>query len=363
MKQLSLLLGLLVLLTAPASAQAPSLKVLHEAERAAASTSGSLKDWLRLRESELNAGSRVIQTAAGPIEFRKEGTGPAVICLHGAYGGYDESSLIGRFLVAKGFTVIGVSRPGYLRTPLSVGSTPVQQAEAMIALMDSLHLKKAAVYGFSAGTLTAFQMAVRHPDRIWACVLTGVGALPDDFQPGGTYDQMRAVVGDKAAIPYLDGVSWFIDTINTADLNLTASIMLRADVLDDTPEAVVYRRIVYVQHHPEQREFLSAFTRTLTPYSPRQPGIYNDIKTNLAIDPWQSWIDKGLLKKVTVPIQVVQSLDDGSGNYAEAQNLIVPNIPHARLVTVPGAGHFVWLGSATPSWEAQTVSFLKTYVP
>ena len=58
-----------------------------------------------------------------------------------------------------------------------------------------------------------------------------------------------------------------------------------------------------------------------------------------------------------------QSLDDGSGNYAEAQNLIVPNIPHARLVTVPGAGHFVWLGSATPSWEAQMMSFLKTYVP
>lgn len=319
--------------------------------------------WFAARVKTLNKGSEVAQTAMGPIEYRKKGSGPAVIVLHGAYGGYDESFLIADFLVSKGFTVIGVSRPGYLRTPLSVGQTPEQQADAMIALMDTLGLQKAAAMGFSAGSLTAFQMAARHPDRIWACMLTGVGALPDDFQPGGTYDQFRAIVGDDDIVPALDRVSMFIYDLAKTSILLTCYVILPDDVLTDMPALDLAKRILYVTQRNQQRVFLRDFMYTLTPYSLRREGLYNDIKDDISIDPWAKWIEDGVLQAVTVPTQIVQAVWDGSGNYDEAVNVIAPNIPTATLVSVEGTGHFVWLGENTNAWEKQTLNFLKANRP
>lgn len=43
------------------------------------------------------------------------------------------------------------SRPGYLRTPLSVDRTPKEQAEALAALLDTLKIDKVAVVGGSGG--------------------------------------------------------------------------------------------------------------------------------------------------------------------------------------------------------------------
>jgi pimeloyl-ACP methyl ester carboxylesterase len=128
--------------------------------------------WMQTNTVALNAGGKVVNTAKyGPIEYSKNGTGPVVLCMHGGPGGYDQSALIGEHLIAQGFTVIGVSRPGYLRTPLLPGTndTIKLQAGAMMALLDELGIKQAASLGFSAGSIVAFQMALDYPDRIFAC--------------------------------------------------------------------------------------------------------------------------------------------------------------------------------------------------
>lgn len=326
-------------------------------------TRNGLGRWLSKRKRELDGDSKIAQTSAGPIEYRKRGTGPVVICLHGAFGGYDASFQLGENLVSKGFTVIGVSRPGYLRTPLSVGQSPEEQADAMVRLMDTLGIDRAAVLGFSAGTLTAFQMAARYPNRIWACVMQGVGALPADFEPGGTYDTLRAIVADDDLVEPLDRATWFLYELARTDLEDTAQAILRDDVLAGMPASEIDQRIRYVLRTPQQRQFLRQFSYTLTPYSFRRDGDYNDIKDNISIDPWQSWVDQGLTQSTKVPVQIIQAVWDGSGNHQEAKDLIAPNIPNCELVSLQGCGHFVWLGKSTNAWEKLMLAFLKNNRP
>src|SRR5262245_41477186 len=85
---------------------------------------------------KLEAGSRIASTARGEIEYAVVGEGTPSLYIHGTPGGYDQG-LAGRkaypelYATAK---TISVSRPGYLRTPLSSGETFEQQADLFAAL-------------------------------------------------------------------------------------------------------------------------------------------------------------------------------------------------------------------------------------
>ncbi len=123
----------------------------------------------RLRQ--LERGSRVVTTPAGAVEFGIGGRGPAVVVLPGSFGGYDQAVAVGRQLLPDTFRVVAISRPGYLRTPIAVGRTPAEQADAVVPLLDSLGLTRVAVLGISGGGPAALELARRHPDRIWGMVL------------------------------------------------------------------------------------------------------------------------------------------------------------------------------------------------
>ena len=60
----------------------------------------------------------VTRTTFGPVEHTRAGTGPAFLALHGGMGGYDQSWLLARALLAdlSNHNVLGLSRPGYLGT-------------------------------------------------------------------------------------------------------------------------------------------------------------------------------------------------------------------------------------------------------
>jgi pimeloyl-ACP methyl ester carboxylesterase len=79
------------------------------------------------------------ETPLGAVEHVDTGDGDPVLFVHGTPGGSDQGALMGQFLVHSGFRVVAVSRPGYLGTPLTDAlSTPDQQADLELALMDSL---------------------------------------------------------------------------------------------------------------------------------------------------------------------------------------------------------------------------------
>jgi 2-hydroxy-6-oxonona-2,4-dienedioate hydrolase len=98
--------------------------------------------WRNEVTKNLARDSVVVQTAKGPIEYAELGHGPAVLMIHGTPGGYDQTYQILKVDHAETGVLryIVPSRPGYLRTPLSVGKTPKEQADAFAALLDSLKI-------------------------------------------------------------------------------------------------------------------------------------------------------------------------------------------------------------------------------
>lgn len=129
--------------------------------------------WRSGIERDLSAESLVVATPRGPVEYAEIGHGPAVLVIHGTPGGYDLwlNTLKATHAADDGFRYILPSRPGYLRTPLGDGATPAEQADVLAALLDVLHIGRAAVIGVSGGGPAALQFALRHPDRCTALVL------------------------------------------------------------------------------------------------------------------------------------------------------------------------------------------------
>ena len=114
--------------------------------------------------------SEVAETSRGSVEFARVGEPPYILFFHGSPGGYDQGVSNDDF-AGVGFGTIAVSRPGYLRTPLSTGPSMEEQADAMAALLDVLEVDRVVAYGVSGGGPSAIQFAARHPDRTSALLL------------------------------------------------------------------------------------------------------------------------------------------------------------------------------------------------
>src|SRR5262249_21779045 len=104
-------------------------------------------------------------------EFAMAGTGPVILQIHGRASGYDQPLALSWDLHEAGFTVLTPSRPGYLRTPLTVGAIPEQAADALACLLDILGIDQVRLMGTSGGGPTALQFALRHPGRVRGLVL------------------------------------------------------------------------------------------------------------------------------------------------------------------------------------------------
>lgn len=305
-------------------------------------------EWMRTTTNALNAASTVVQTTRGPIEYIKIGSGPVVLCMHGGPGGYDQSALIGRHLISHGFSVLGVSRPGYLRTPLIPGTndTPALQADTMIALMDAIGIPKAAVLGFSAGSIVGFEMALNYPNRVSALLMEGIGVQPDD---GDFYNFVLGLLQDEEVLdPTSFALYW--DLYN--DEQDTMALFLSMDT--DMDLFAQASRQQYVTRH--QKQFYFDFFKTLLPLRLRREGLINDINV---VDLWSDYKSRGLLQQIAVKTMIVQSRNDTSGNYTQAVE-IASLIPHCQLVSLDKTGHFCWLGENTTAWENTAAAFLHT---
>jgi pimeloyl-ACP methyl ester carboxylesterase len=136
------------------------------------------QSWRAGQMLSLAARSEVVKIPAGEMEFAVRGSGEPVLIFHSAPGGYDQALALGGFLEEEGFQIIAPSRPGYLRTPLSTGPAPENQAEAVAQLLDFLEIPQASVIGLGWGASAAIEFAKNFPDRASALVL--VSAATDN---------------------------------------------------------------------------------------------------------------------------------------------------------------------------------------
>lgn len=260
-----------------------------------------------------------IETAHGPLEYADTSSGPAMLCLHGAMGGCDQSLLLGRALLSEPdrFRILALSRPGYLGTPLSTGATPDQQANAFAALLDRLGIDATWVAAISGGGPSALAFALGYPDRCRGLILVSA-PTGQHAPPANTVSRLRTM----ALMARIPGVS----------------ALLRRNAARSDPGRVARRAITNpalldrTLANSEAIAMLAAVRASIADrLVDRIPGTLSDIAGNADMPPFP-------LERLTVPVL---------GLYGDADTVVAHRYgeallsgPRARLVTLKGGEHF-----------------------
>jgi pimeloyl-ACP methyl ester carboxylesterase len=252
------------------------------------------------------------------VEHTDTGSGPVLLALHGGMGGYDQSWLLARALLADvaSHRVIAVSRPGYLRTPLAAGETAEEQADLFARLLDSLRIERATVAAVSAGGLPALQFATRHADRCQRLVL--VSAVTGRLEANPEIQRRMRLIACIARVP---GLTW----------------LLRRRMMRD-PRAAISRSV----RDPEVRE------RTLS--DPDASALLQEVHLSVMRDLPQrlagtlndtarlSRLEDLSFAGVRVPVLAIHGTADAVVPFAHAERLAASS-PAVRLCALNGGEH------------------------
>lgn len=297
-----------------------------------------IRKWREGLVGELNRDSELAETALGPMEYRKEGEAPFVLCVHGGPGGYDQGRLVGAAFAD--FGTISVSRPGYLRTPIATGRTFEEQADALAALLDTLGIDRVAVYGASAGGPPSIHFAGRHSDRVVAVLLTcAVTTVYPVHVPAWARAMIFSDTGSR-----LQG--WFFDRFPRAALK---QLLAQSSTFDAAEREAEARRILNDSVH---FEFARALQQTLAPYGARRAGLENDLVQFARIE-------RPLpLEKIRCPTLICHGRCDGDVGYehAETAHRLIPN---STLHTLEQGSHIVWCSEGAEEMLRVQREFLR----
>ncbi|MCZ4312302.1 alpha/beta hydrolase [Comamonadaceae bacterium G21597-S1] len=264
------------------------------------------------------AGSIVVDTRCGPIEYQQAGQGLPLLMIHGSGGGHDQGMDWARPLARHGVRVIAMSRFGYLRTPRPADASPQAQADAHVCLLDTLGIVQAAVIGVSAGAPSAMQAAIRHPDRVRALVLV----VPIAWKPGSVADSAPPVSDRKDALLLRLLGS---DLLFWSALHLARNPMLQ-HVLATPPTVVAAASAV-------EQARVQALAEHILPVSRRAAGLRDDTRLGKSLGRYA-------LESIRTPTLVFSARDDGFGTYAVA-DYTASHIPGARFVGFDTGGHLL----------------------
>jgi pimeloyl-ACP methyl ester carboxylesterase len=252
----------------------------------------------------------VVRTARGPVEVAVTGDGPALLVVHGMPGDWRQSRVLATELASEA-TVVLVTRPGYGRTPLRSGRSPVEQAALYAALLTSLGIDRAAVLGISGGGPSAFALAAAFPDRCSGLLLACPVRSGVIVAPAG----MRRLAAVPGVWSVLAGVARLGARLRPAEPSFEGLTPLELSLLDDP----------YVREAAD--DFEAERVATI-----RGRGLRNDtLRLGDTPPPWPA---------SSVPVVVMHGdLDavvplDNAEAYAAA-------IPGSRLEVLEGLGHAV----------------------
>jgi len=244
------------------------------------------------------AGLPELETAAlagGRISYRKAGSGPGLLCLHGLGGGSKSWAHQLRDLADR-FTVVAWDCPGYGASDRREPSVDAY-ADAAAELIRHLDLAPVLLVGHSMGGLVAGALAARHPDLVDRLVLscTFWGEAIPAGQP----------ISPNFADRFEDRKNLDDDAFGLA----RATGMTGPDVDHETFEAVA--------------EIAGEI---------RLPGYEDACRVLSHTD------NRPLLAELDLPVLVVEAEHD-SVMRRERTEPLAAMIPGARRVTLPGVGH------------------------
>lgn len=280
------------------------------------------------------SGSEIVRLAGDTVEYADQGTGPVLMSIHGAGGGFDHGLSYAAELMGTGFRVISPSRFGYLRTgvPASADAPDggvAAQADVHAALLDHLGLDRVIVMGLSAGARSAAALAVRHPHKVRALVLI-VPALDAPHSPVATDPSG----GNRLVFAVLkaggDFFWWLIAALGPS--MVIRFVGVRPALLETAGDA--------------ERDRVLALASAIAPVSKRAAGIRLDSACPHPVLP---------LERITAPTLIVSARDD-LFNTLPAAEVAAARIPGARLIAYDTGGHLL-VGRA-----AQTRAAVRTFL-
>lgn len=265
-----------------------------------------LQRWRRACSDRLDAGAEVLDLPHGPVEVHDSGVPadgrrtpdqPAVMVVHGTPGGYDLAQVTAAGLGLDDRRVVAVSRPGYLRTPLSSGPTPEEQADLFADVLDALGIEDVVVIAVSGGGPAAVQFALRHAARCARLVL--IESLVKTF----TEHEMYASLSPFARIG-----TWLGERLTHIDVVIAAYLLV-------TPRSDPGR----------------AVARAAVRFDRRKAGYAADMRLFEDVPDYP-------FERISVPTLVVHGTADTDVPFEQAQ-MSADRVPGATLVAVPGADH------------------------
>ncbi len=274
------------------------------------------------------AGSEVVQTACGPIEYAMRGRGPPILVVHGAGGGFDQGLMLAEPLVRHGFQAIAMSRFGYLRTPLPDDASAEAQADAHACLLDVLRIDRAGIFGVSAGGPSTIQFCLRHPDRCSAMALM----VPLAYPAEAPTRMSPAAIRTMNRIMQSDFLFW-------AGTKIARTAMI--ETILGTP-IEDFRAASKAQ----QAELL-AILDSILPISPRAKGLANEGAVAATLRPLP-------LEEILAPALIATVEDDGYKTQAGAR-YTAAGIARSRFISYPRGGHLA-LGHQE-EWASELVAF------
>lgn len=179
-------------------------------------------------------------------------------------------------------------------------------------------------WGYSAGDTSVLELALRHPDRLRALVLTA-SALPPSSRPPVVLAPLFS------AITRTDWIFWALKTYMPGVMRSLMGVPKR------------------YQPTPAETETIREVAESIFPVTARRQGFVFDAFTG------NTWVRRCQLEDIAVPTLIVHAADD---NYAPYQHAVAAadRIPGAEFVTIDKGGH-LFLGREAAVREA-VVGFL-----
>jgi pimeloyl-ACP methyl ester carboxylesterase len=255
--------------------------------------------------------------------YEETGSGPPLLLIHAFPVGRGMWEPQARFFADR-FRVITYDCRGFGRSEAPTSPTAYSQGHSVAdarGLLEHLRAAPAAVCGLSMGGNIALNLALAHPDAVWALVLCDTGAGSED--PGSF--RARCVEYAEATERGMDG---FFEQLMLWPVF--------ADFVKGPRESALLREMVLAQ--PPHGIGLTALYTLAT-----RPPIY-------AL--------KERLESLRVPTLVVYGERDAP--CVDSSNFLADTIPAARLWRVPGGSHFVNLDT-TDEFNHTVAAFLREH--
>ena len=118
--------------------------------------------------------AQTVELSSGKMTYVDSGEGEVLFVVHGISGGYDTIDMMKD--KQGDYRIIVPSRFGYLGSDMPQDTTPLNQVNAFIELLDKLNIDKVFLFGTSAGGTIAIKFALEHPERVKGLILYSTAA-------------------------------------------------------------------------------------------------------------------------------------------------------------------------------------------